>query len=438
MLNLSEKEDLVRLVEEVAMLIKRQLPIRFGIVPLPSDGDIDGESLARIFYHLVNAYGRAIAIKFAEDILQSYDPSTLSTKMKSLYNSIYNKSPLLPNGNKITYDDLLSTSAYRLTKARAWAQRLGVNPKDGAIFGNGQVFLKDDAWMNKLGSALNSDIEFFQRAVYTAELSDSDDILEFLFRRVPKRRNEYIFPVESEDMKFVNLPEALVSQGIVYLHGEKENAPGFENATVIWVVDDFNARNGLQLIKSATTFQAIHPHVTIGLVHNPGSTTGAPSLSSLLYFLDANGLLKYPSIISKLLEEVDFASDSHLDDAAKILNVKEQSWRSVDVEKARKYWESARTFIKAVGFNRGERGIIINGRVRLSVNLADKRLLDRFEKVMSLGRMTLKHCKLMNMWRELDLLSMPLWKWGYYPRPDRSYTIWIDLTTEAPPCLLHN
>src|SRR5579859_4134459 len=76
-LDLTKKEDLSRLVEEVAGLIKRQVPIRFGIVALPADGDVDGERVARTFYHLIESYGRAVAMKFAEELLEKYDKANV-------------------------------------------------------------------------------------------------------------------------------------------------------------------------------------------------------------------------------------------------------------------------------------------------------------------------------------------------------------------------
>ena len=361
-LDLARKEDLASLVEEFATFVKRQVPIRFGVVPLPTDAD-DSVILSKIFYHLINTYGRAVAMKFAEDLLKTYDPATLSTKMKSLYSTIYSKTKPLPGQEKTSYDDLLKYTD-SITKTRAWANRLGVNPKEGAIFGNGQVFLKEDAWVNKLGTAFHEDVILLQKAVYSADLSDDDNILDYIFSDAPKSRNEYIFPAQSGDVKIINLLETL-SENVVYVHGEMKETSGLENATVLWVVDDFDSVNGVELIKTAIAFQSVHPEITIGLVHNPGSTTGPPNLSLLVHYLAMNGLLDAPGGSEKfrqLVQEVDLANHdtSEMD---KILGIKAQSWRTVDSERARKFWDDSRSFAQAAGFHEGERGIIINGRV---------------------------------------------------------------------------
>ena len=361
-LDLSRKEDLNRLVEEIATFIKRQIPIRFGVVPLPTEAD-DSATLAKIFYHLINAYGRAVAMKFAEDLHQTYDPATLSTKIKSLYSRVYSKSAPLPGQEKIPYDDLLK-STDTISKTRAWANRLGVSLKDGAIFGNGQVFLNDDGWVNKLGTSLHEDVLLLQKGVYSADISDDDSILDYLFRDAPKSRNEYIFPAQSGDVKFINLPETL-NENVVYVHGKMKETPGVENATVIWVVDDFDSFKGIELVKTAAAFQAAHPEVTIGLVHNPGSTTGPPNLSLLIYYLATNGLLDAASGSEKfrqLVQEVDLANED-TSEVDKVLGIKAQSWRTVDLENARKFWDVSRTFAQRAGFLEGERGVIINGRV---------------------------------------------------------------------------
>ena len=57
-LDLTSKEDLTRLVDEIAGLIKRQIPIRFGVVALPTEGDVTSETLARIFYRFLRQSSR--------------------------------------------------------------------------------------------------------------------------------------------------------------------------------------------------------------------------------------------------------------------------------------------------------------------------------------------------------------------------------------------
>src|SRR5271156_2645063 len=106
-LDLSKKEDLSLLVEEIATLVKRMIPIRFGIVVLPGDSP-GADTLAHLFYHLIDSYGRAVAMKFAEDLLEGYDPTTLAAKAKSLYSTIYSKAEHLPGHEKVPYDDLMT------------------------------------------------------------------------------------------------------------------------------------------------------------------------------------------------------------------------------------------------------------------------------------------------------------------------------------------
>jgi hypothetical protein len=82
----------------------------------------------------------------------------------------------------------------------------------------------------------------------------------------------------------------------------------------------------------------------------------------LIYYLATNNLLNDPEAFRKLVQEADFASQNS-DDVAKILGVKALSWRTVDIEDARKFWDDARSFANAAGFVGGERGLVINGRV---------------------------------------------------------------------------
>src|SRR5208282_4511569 len=96
-----------------------------------------------------------------------------------------------------------------------------------------------------------------------------------------------------------------------------------------------------------------------------GSTTGPPNLSLLIYYLASNGLFDAAAGSEKfrqLVQEVDLANQD-TSEVDKVLGFKAQSWRTVDSENARKFWDDSRSFAQAAGFVEGERGIIINGRV---------------------------------------------------------------------------
>ena len=367
-LDLSRKEDLGRLVEEIAALIKRQLPIRFGIVVLPVEGDTESEQIARIFNHLVETYGRTVAIKFAQDLLVAHDKD-LSSKIKSVYSSIYSNVNALPNHEKVAYEQVINSGSDTLANSRLWAQRLGIIAKTGAIFANGQVYPKDDSWMNKLGLQMTEDVSILQKAVYEAEISIEDDILECLLREAPKRRNEYIFPAEAGSVRFVNLPEILPTEGIIYVQGQREDSPGVENATVIWVVEDFDSITGIEALKNAVTYQGDHPHVTLGLVHNPGGVAGNLGVSTLLYHLANSGVLDGPSgfqNLQRVKEELTALNDQNIDGGdviAKILGIKASEWRIPDDELARRFWSSGIEFARLSGFEVGQRGLVVNGRV---------------------------------------------------------------------------
>jgi UDP-glucose:glycoprotein glucosyltransferase len=405
-LDLSKKEDLTRLLEEVVTLIKRQIPIRFGIVALAPENNENAATITKTFYHLIHAYGRAIAVQFVENLLENYDETSLLKKAKSLYSTIYSKAPVVPDFQKASYDEVIAGTDV-IVNTRAWARRLGVNPKEGAIFGNGQVFVKDDTWISKVGQALNEDVQILQGAVYGAEISDDDDILEFLFKDSPKTRNEYIFPVQAGSVRFLNLVATLPKEGgIVYLHGESDG-PG--NASVIWVIDDFDSFNGLDLVRHATAFQDANPGTTIALVHNPGPATGPQTLSSLLYYLATNGLLEgdgAKQVFQQLLHEIDNTNGvaSGIDS---ILGVKTQSWSTVDTVLAEKFWGKGHAFAQSAGFKGGERGLVINGRVLTKRNAGIKgRLLGLSSKAMLSKRMISKRCPSMKELRGFSLLSM--------------------------------
>jgi UDP-glucose:glycoprotein glucosyltransferase len=302
-------------------------------------------------------------MKFAQDILESHDPETLSSKIKSLYNNIYDNAKTYPGFEKRTYNDLVNGHDDVVSHINTWTSRLGVSPSDSVIFANGQVVANDDNWINKVATFLRDDVITIQKAVYSADITDQDDFHEYFLQNASKRRNGYIFPTQAGDIEFINLGQVNIDE-MVYL-------PGSKGTTIMWIIDDFDSERGVELVKAAVLYQGKYPLVTIGLVHNPGEMTGEPNLSLLVYHLTKMGLLSDDAGVEKfrqLVQEVDFASTlERPDDIERISGVKASSWRTIDSEEARKFWEKGFHFVDMAGFGPGERGIIVNGRVCLCV-----------------------------------------------------------------------
>lgn len=64
--NLADAKDIEMLVETLQGFVKRKIPIRFGIVPLTNSELAINQ--AKIFYHMVEAYGLGVALAYVESV----------------------------------------------------------------------------------------------------------------------------------------------------------------------------------------------------------------------------------------------------------------------------------------------------------------------------------------------------------------------------------
>src|ERR1700753_451853 len=65
-IDFSQPEGAKLVVETIQAIIKRKVPLRWGIVPLPSTAEAEG--LAKLIYHLQDAYGLISVIEYLDEV----------------------------------------------------------------------------------------------------------------------------------------------------------------------------------------------------------------------------------------------------------------------------------------------------------------------------------------------------------------------------------
>ena len=65
-LDFTDLKDTEMLVESLQMFVKRQVPIRFGVVPVV--GSVEAAARAKIVYHLLETYGLGSVIAYLETV----------------------------------------------------------------------------------------------------------------------------------------------------------------------------------------------------------------------------------------------------------------------------------------------------------------------------------------------------------------------------------
>ncbi|GAA5977891.1 hypothetical protein JCM11641_006101, partial [Rhodosporidiobolus odoratus] len=407
-LDLSQPNAVALITEDVKQFVSRGIPVRFGIVPLVADDEEAVETqVAQVLWYLVDALGRMPAMNFLSD-LQLASPTFPITPelLRKFYSRIAATQPHVEGGPLASYEEIQrgvgqkATSAQsRLSKTREYLRRLGIQLATGQAEGktslgsfitNGAYNPIDEEFSQNLQRTLGLHTQFLQQEVYLGKLDGKVDAKTY-FADLPsthKRRNPYIFPaVETNPLRFVNLVEAFegIDEGFA-LEGYVEGVTGEINETTgfdveeapapatIFVVTDLNAPEGINLARAALKLVDTDTRARVSFIHNPYDSFEEAhpwALSNLLYLLHRDR--RFEDVLP--VEVINWI-DLDLDPSGPQSD-HGQGWTAENPLKAalgqgvtgktaaeaEMFWEELRFFGYKLGFQSGESGVVINGRV---------------------------------------------------------------------------
>ncbi|EJC97612.1 uncharacterized protein FOMMEDRAFT_171561 [Fomitiporia mediterranea MF3/22] len=355
--DLSQMSSLNFIAGPVSNIISRNFPIRFGVVP--SAETEEGKKMARLFYYLINSFGRAKTMGFLSRVGQiNVPPQFLNPEVdwdlvRREFAELQRENALLEDEEKrvpvVDFDSILDgsyeepksedesesesraeaeteaqieitkpTIGEQIERAHLYAQRLDATPAScpsGHAFVNGKHFDLDDTFLKQLQNEMSMQIQFLQEKVYMAEISDENaDTIDTYFYDLPStdlRRNRYIFPSTSSKpgplgsvsgLRIVNVPEMFEKSGFApgsgaYLYPESE-----EVLETTFIVADLDSEGGIALMREALRSLESSGTVTrLSFVHNPSldtTTTHNPQrhISPIISHLIAHDLLSKISL----------------------------------------------------------------------------------------------------------------------------------------------
>ncbi|THH06125.1 hypothetical protein EW145_g4303 [Phellinidium pouzarii] len=343
--DLSQMASLNFIAGPLNNIISRGVPIRFGVVPGVETED--GRKMARLFYHLIDTYGRAKTMGFFAQIAQIQMPIHLlgptvdwalvsrafielqrlnprDTETESNLN-IISIDAIINGGDEETKEDVGDevdggtevSLADHVKRAHAYALRLDATPAScptGHAFVNGKHYDLDDLFLKLLQTELSTQIQYLQEKVYLAELSDADlGSIDTYFYDLPEayiHRNRYIFPSPAKpgvgsasgsgDLRVANLPEVFRKMGFAPASGAylyTEGRPDSDEALLTTlVVADLDSESGIALMKEALLSLDIGNSSRVTFIHNPAPLdTASPAphrrVSPIFSHLIMHGLL---------------------------------------------------------------------------------------------------------------------------------------------------
>ncbi|CAG8517343.1 10633_t:CDS:10, partial [Ambispora gerdemannii] len=340
--DLSTGEGL-RLVDESNTFVNRDLPIRFGTIPLFFNGDHQSDSyiMAKLFYYTLDRYDRASVLLFFAKVREEliHTEKSIRDIARKEYEAIFKKHKPKTSTNDdddkekkdddennnqfLSFDEIINDDnenskignevRTQLRNAADFMKRFNLLPEihggdGGVMFVNGKYFEIDQLYQRNLLMTISEHTQFIQQKVYHGHIDDTTNIHDFLLSlpNVPSRRNPHIFVTEAKPLKVLNLVTAMdsSSSNIVslndnhenniqegrgritsiddfgYIVSEKNTGDSTSNIPIsVWIIADFETLSGIQQGLEALLFLENFPNVRLTLLHNPSSSS-SPSNSN--------------------------------------------------------------------------------------------------------------------------------------------------------------
>ncbi|KAI0599644.1 UDP-glucose:glycoprotein glucosyltransferase [Biscogniauxia sp. FL1348] len=275
-------DDLSLIVGQLQTFIKRQLPVRFGLVPLTPHKA--AEDRAKVAYHLLENYGLASLMSY----LESFTTEKQGDQLDQAYfdNAIKDRT-LRAESTPLPFNEI-SGSEYHQTQiefAKHWVERLNADTEVPPVFVNGYAIPREKNWIQTMSMRLSTDLQMIQQSIFTGTIDDDTWIPGLFLENAPTRRNLYIFPDDDNALKVLDVNKVYTEHADLFsrvpvLEASEDSSK--DTWVALTLVADFSKRQGLDLLLSALSFRRNNPGVRLDLVNNPSVIEKAYEINALL------------------------------------------------------------------------------------------------------------------------------------------------------------
>ncbi|EMR65319.1 putative udp-glucose:glycoprotein glucosyltransferase protein [Eutypa lata UCREL1] len=335
----SNPDDLSLVIEQIQAFIKRQLPIRFGLVPITTTKA--AEDQAKIVYHLLENYGLGSLISY----LESYQTErTISEPQQANFDSVTKDRAPRSEATPLPFKEVFEAEHHvkQVELAKHWTERLGADTAVPPIFLDGLSIPRTDGWIKAMSMKIGTDLQTVQQGIFAGTVDDDMWIPSVFLEGAASRRNIYIFPDADNPLSVLDVNKLSVEHtdllSLVPLIEESKDTSK-ETWATLTLVADLGTTEGLNLLLSALAFRRNNPGVRLDIVNNPLEITRAHEINSILR-KDVEKLLEVENLETL---EVLVSSDAVGEDEG--------------------YGAALSQFLTANAFKSGDQLIILNGRV---------------------------------------------------------------------------
>ncbi|CAO0792615.1 unnamed protein product [Mucor circinelloides] len=385
--DLGQQGSIARVVNELHMMIKRLVPVRFGIISIIKEEDSVSTKMAQSLSYLIEQHGKGAGMNFLATVLETLRAEGKSEPTLEIISNSFAKtvssSGKPKSGNKISFEQALETQDSYTQASSQFLKRMGITElgaQDGIMFINGKLleFNEERPWIQVLMPALHEITRSIQKMVYMGDFLDEKfDYYQHVMTQpnVATHRNSFIVPSNAHPLVIQGFATARKSEELKYFQVDQQDA-----AINLWVSADFNSAHGLKLASEALLYAESNPKVRVALIHNPAgaSTEDGPEIS-IPVVEDQN----YKPTFSDLLGSIIFTNkDTHFEQLAKLVQNAVEQLDGESVEKvvpeaiipgspiiemeAKAQSTNWRNLVHALeqdGLDTSFQGIVVNGRV---------------------------------------------------------------------------
>ncbi|XP_060034152.1 UDP-glucose:glycoprotein glucosyltransferase 1 [Erinaceus europaeus] len=292
-------ETTAELINTAEMFLSNHIPLRIGFIFVVNDSeDVDvmqdpGVAILRAYNYVAQEVDDYHAFQTLTSIYNKVRTGD-KVKVEHVVSVLEKKYPYVEVNSILGMD-----SAYDQNRkdAKGYYEQTGVGPLPVVLF-NGMPLEKEQLDPDELETITMHKIlettSFFQRAVYLGELSNDQDVVEYIMNQpnVVPRINSRILTADREYLdltatnnffvddyaRFTVLDSqdktAAVANSMSYLSKKGMSSKeiyddSFIRPVTFWIVGDFDSPSGRQLLYDAIKHQKSSNNVRIGMINNP-------------------------------------------------------------------------------------------------------------------------------------------------------------------------
>eukprot|EP00076_Gallus_gallus_P013988 XP_015132664.1 UDP-glucose:glycoprotein glucosyltransferase 1 isoform X2 [Gallus gallus] len=384
-------ETTAELLNVAEMFLSNHIPLRIGLVFVVNDcDDIDGlqdagVALLRVYNYVAQEMDNNYAFQTVMSIYNKVKTGD-QLKVEHVVSVLEKQYPYVEVNSVLGID-----SAYDQNRkeAKSYYEQTGVGPLPVVLF-NGMPFQKDQLDPDDLETVTMHKIlettSIFQRAVYLGELSNDQDVVEYIMNQpnVVPRINSRILTSDREYLDLTGMNNfyvddfarfstldskdktAAVANSMTYLTKRDDS---FVRPVTFWIVGDFDKPSGRQLLYDAIKHQKSSNNVRISMINNPSeepnssNTIVAKAIWAALQTQTSNNAKNFITKMAK--EEIAKALEAGADILEFAVggmdtNIFKEAFESPKVDFILSHAIYCRDVLK---LKKGQRAVISNGRI---------------------------------------------------------------------------